>query len=48
MLLRVLTVRRCLILGVMLAALVALADGIARHELRQATSEMAFAGAANE
>ena len=43
MLIPVLTVRRCMLLGLMLAGLVALADGIARHELQRATSELAFA-----
>ncbi|MCJ2135556.1 hypothetical protein MKK69_16295 [Methylobacterium sp. J-026] len=38
------TVRRFLLLGLMLASLIALADGIARHELQRATSVMAFAG----
>lgn len=50
MLLPVLSVRRFLLLGMMLAGLVALADGVARHELQRATSEMAFAmaGASDE
>jgi hypothetical protein len=50
MLIPVLTVRRFLLLGLMLAALIALADGVARHELQRATSEMAFAvaGASDE
>ncbi|XYD10164.1 hypothetical protein R1A27_06525 [Methylobacterium sp. NMS12] len=43
-----LTFRRCMVLGLMLAALVALADGVARQELRQATNEMAFAAAVDE
>ena len=43
MLIPVLTVRRWLLLGLMLASLVALADGVARHELQKATGEMAFA-----
>lgn len=46
MLISTLTVCRCLLLGFTLASLVALADGIARYELRQATGEMAFAIAA--
>lgn len=37
-----LTVRRCVLLGLLLASLVVLADGVARHELQQATGEMAF------
>jgi hypothetical protein len=50
MLIPVLTVRRFLLLGLMLAALIALADGVARHELQRATNEMAFAvaGASDE
>lgn len=43
-----LTIRRCLLLALMLASLAALADGVARFELRRATSEMAFAVAADE
>ncbi|MBE7157400.1 MAG: hypothetical protein INR62_02995 [Rhodospirillales bacterium] len=43
MLLPVLSVRRFLLLGLMLAGLIALADGIARYELQQAAGEMAFA-----
>ena len=46
MLLPVLSVRRFLLLGMMLAGLVALADGVARYELQQATGEMAFTVAA--
>ncbi len=38
-----LTIRRCMILALLLAGLVVLADGVARHELQGATSEMAFA-----
>ncbi|GJE14841.1 MULTISPECIES: hypothetical protein [Methylobacterium] len=45
MLLPVLTVRRCLLVGLMLAGLIALADATARHELQTATGEMAFAAA---
>ncbi|MCJ2048480.1 hypothetical protein [Methylobacterium sp. J-070] len=41
MLIPKLTVRRCVILGLMLTGLLALADGIARYELQQATGEMA-------
>ncbi|MCJ2017155.1 hypothetical protein MKK84_06920 [Methylobacterium sp. E-065] len=50
MLLPVLSVRRFLLLGMMLASLVALADGIARYELQQATGGVAFtaAGASDE
>lgn len=36
-----LTVRRCVLLGLMLAGLIVLADGFARHELQQATGEVA-------
>ena len=43
MLISTLTVRRCLLLGLMLACLIALADGVARHELQKAAGEMAFA-----
>jgi hypothetical protein len=46
MLIPVLTIRRCLLLGLMLAGLIAVADGVARHELQRATSDMAFAVAA--
>lgn len=42
MLLPVLSVRRFLLLGLMLASLVALADGIARYELQQAAGGVAF------
>ena len=48
MLVPALTIRRCIVLGLMLASLVALADVVARYELRRATSEMAFAVAADE
>jgi hypothetical protein len=48
MLIPALTFRRCLMLGLMLAGLISLADGVARHELQRATSEMAFAVAADE
>lgn len=43
MLLPVLTVRRCLLVGLMLVSLIALADATARHELQKATGEIAFA-----
>ncbi|WCS28449.1 hypothetical protein LOK46_31525 (plasmid) [Methylobacterium sp. NMS14P] len=46
MLIPVLTVRRILILGLVVVALVALADGVARHELRTATRAMTLADAA--
>jgi hypothetical protein len=39
-------IRRLMMLGLILASLVALADSVARHEVRRATSEMAFADAA--
>ena len=42
MLIPALTICRCLLLGLMLVGLVALADGVARHELQKATGEMAF------
>ncbi|APT31396.1 hypothetical protein MCBMB27_02105 [Methylobacterium phyllosphaerae] len=48
MLVPALTIRRCIVLGLMLGSLVALADGVARYELRRAASEMAFAVAADE
>jgi hypothetical protein len=48
MLIPALTIRRCMPLGLMLAGLIALADGVARHELQRATSEMAFAVAASD
>lgn len=50
MLISVPAFRRCLLLGLGLAGLIALADGVARHELQRATSEMAFAvaGASDE
>ncbi|WP_456686725.1 hypothetical protein [Bradyrhizobium sp. P5_C11_2] len=41
MLIPALTVRRCLLLGFMLAGLIVLADGFARHELQQASGEVA-------
>jgi len=37
-----LTVRRCLLVGLMLASLVVLADSAARNELHNAMSDMAF------
>ena len=46
MLIPALTIRRCMLLALMLASLVALADGVARHELQRATGEMAIATAA--
>ncbi|APT35113.1 hypothetical protein MCBMB27_05822 (plasmid) [Methylobacterium phyllosphaerae] len=39
-------IRRLMMLGLMLAALIALADSVAQNEVRRATSEMAFAAAA--
>jgi len=50
MLISVPAFRRGLLLALMLASLIALADGVARHELQRATSEMAFAevGASDE
>jgi hypothetical protein len=39
-------IRRLMMLGLMLAALVVIADSVARHEVRRATSEMAIADAA--
>ncbi|MBP1183778.1 hypothetical protein [Methylobacterium sp. PvR107] len=50
MLVPALPIRRCLLLGFMLAGLIALADGVARHELQQATGGVAFAvaGASDE
>lgn len=36
------TVRRCMTLGLMLASLIVLADSVARHELQNAISDMAF------
>ena len=43
MLIPTLTIRRCLLLGLMLASLVILADSVARNELQNAMSDMAFA-----
>jgi len=48
MLVPALTIRRCLLLALMLASFVALADSVARHELQRATGEMALAVAADE
>ena len=50
MLISVPAFRRCMMLALMLASLIALADGVARHELQRATSEMTFAvaGASDE
>lgn len=45
MLLTALTVRRFLLLGLMLAGLIALADGVARYELQQATGATAVTSA---
>ena len=39
----VLTVRHCVLLMLMLASLVVLADSVARDELQNAMSDMAFA-----
>ena len=46
MLISALTIRRVLLLGLVLVALVSLADGVARHELRTATRAMTLADAA--
>ncbi|SDO31986.1 hypothetical protein SAMN05216360_11959 [Methylobacterium phyllostachyos] len=43
MLVSALTLRRCLLLGLMLVSLVKLADGIARYELRRATGAITYA-----
>lgn len=40
MLIPKLTVRRCVLLALMLVDLIVLADGIARYELQQAAGEM--------
>jgi hypothetical protein len=40
------TARRVVLLALMLASLVALADGVARRELQQATGELTFVMAA--
>lgn len=45
MLVPALTIRRCLLLGLMLVSLVKLADGMARYELRQAAGAITFAAA---
>ncbi|WP_331294738.1 MULTISPECIES: hypothetical protein [Methylobacterium] len=45
MLIPALTIRRLLMLGFVLVGLVALADGVARHELRTATRAMTLADA---
>lgn len=45
MLIPALTVRRCLLAALVLAALVQLADNIARYELRQAAVELTMAAA---
>ena len=42
MLIPALTLRRCLLLALMLASLVILADSVARNELHNAMSDMAF------
>ncbi|WP_331316009.1 hypothetical protein [Methylobacterium mesophilicum] len=46
MLIPALTIRRFLMLGLVVVALVALADGVARHELRTAAHAMTLADAA--
>ncbi|MCJ2072350.1 hypothetical protein MKK75_26765 [Methylobacterium sp. J-030] len=46
MLIPALTLRRCLLLGLLLACLVKLADGIARYELRQAAGAVTITAAA--
>ena len=43
MLIPALTVRRILLLGLMLASLVVLADNVARNELENAMGDLAFA-----
>ncbi|MCJ2067949.1 hypothetical protein MKK75_03850 [Methylobacterium sp. J-030] len=50
MLIPVPALRRFMMLALTLASLIALADGVARHELQRATSEMGFAvaGASDE
>ncbi len=35
--------RRCMLLALILASLIALADGVARHELQRATGEIVLA-----
>lgn len=45
MLVPALTLRRCLLVGLMLVSLVKLADGIARYELRQAAGAITVAAA---
>ncbi len=45
MLVPALTLRRCLLLGLMVVSLIKLADGIARYELRQAAGAITFAAA---
>lgn len=45
MLIPALTLRRCLLLALLLAGLVKLADGIARYELRQAAGAVTLAAA---
>jgi hypothetical protein len=42
MLIPTLTVRRCALVGLMLASLLALADSAARNELQNAMSDMTF------
>jgi hypothetical protein len=46
MLIPALTVRRCLLLALLLACFVKLADGIARYELRQAAGAVTMTAAA--
>jgi hypothetical protein len=51
MLIPTLTVRRCVLVGLMLTSLLVLADSAARNELQNATRDMAFAmsgGASDE
>ncbi|MCJ2090888.1 hypothetical protein MKK88_33630 [Methylobacterium sp. E-005] len=46
MLFPTLTLRRCLLVGLLLACLVKLADGVARYELRQAAGAVTLTAAA--
>lgn len=46
MLIPALTLRRCLLIGLLLVCLVKLADGIARYELRQAAGAVTMTAAA--
>jgi hypothetical protein len=46
MLIPALTLRRCLLIGLLLVCLVKLADGIAQYELRQAAGAVTLTAAA--